>query len=71
MENYISIFPMTFCDIMADMQAIMKAQAELAYINERLQQIHQNRPQQGFDKHEYEVLMQRKAQLLALLNRRE
>ncbi|WP_201796906.1 hypothetical protein [Thermoplasma sp. Kam2015] len=56
---------------MADMQAIIKAQAELSYINERLQQIHQNRPQQGFDKHEYEVLMQRKAQLLALLNRRE
>ncbi len=56
---------------MADMQTIMKAQAELSYVNERLQQIHQNRPEQGYDKHEYEVLMQRKAQLLAILNRRE
>ncbi|MCY0851532.1 MAG: hypothetical protein OWQ34_02205 [Thermoplasma acidophilum] len=62
---------MTSCDTMADMQTIMKAQAELSYINERLQQIHQNRPEQGYDKHEYEVLMQRKAQLLAILNRRE
>ncbi|WP_010916444.1 hypothetical protein [Thermoplasma volcanium] len=56
---------------MADLQAIMKAQAELSYINERLRQIHDNRSTQGFDKHEYDVLTERKKQLLAILNRRE
>ncbi len=55
---------------MADMQTIMKAQAELAYTEERIRQIHDNRSAQGYDPHEYEVLMKKREQLLAVLNRR-
>ncbi|MGC8608634.1 MAG: hypothetical protein ACP5UV_02050 [Thermoplasmata archaeon] len=55
---------------MADIQTIMKAQAELAYTEERLRQIHDNREKDGYDPHEYEVLTKKRAQLLAVLNRR-
>lgn len=47
-----------------DRQMRMKLQAELAYVNERLIQIKQNRDIQGINREEIEVLQRKKKDIL-------
>ncbi len=51
-----------------DKQMKMKLQGELAFINERLEQIKQNRDQQGFYNYELELWLKRKSEILTQLH---
>ncbi len=47
-----------------DRQMKMKLQAELAYVKERLDQIRQNRDEQGINREEMEMLEKRKRDIM-------
>jgi hypothetical protein len=50
-----------------DKQMRMKLQGELAYITERLEQIKQNRDEQGQDKYEITMWAKRKEEIMTQL----